>query len=108
MAAWRWLWKFEAKWGRNMPRWRRAILIGQAKRLALMSAEERSSRGRSMLAKWGGHAAQRNYAAEGRNPTGAATRARAYRAQRRIDSALEAASRRKIQAAVNSSTWSRS
>ena len=66
MSAWRWLGKFDAKWGRNLPRWRRAILIGQAKRLALMSAEESSAWGHSMLAKRGGHAVQRKYVAEGR------------------------------------------
>jgi hypothetical protein len=41
MAAWRWLGMFEVRWGKNMPRWRRAILIGQAKRLALTSEAER-------------------------------------------------------------------
>ena len=39
-----------------MPLWRRAILIGQAKRLASMSDDERSAWGRSMLAKRGGYA----------------------------------------------------
>jgi hypothetical protein len=107
LAAWRWLAKFEARWGRNLPRWRRAILIGQAKRLALMSAEERSTWGRSMLGKRGGKAVQRKYAAESQNPTAAATRARAYRVQRRKKSAAEGAERRKIQAALSSYRWSR-
>jgi hypothetical protein len=48
------------------PRWRFAILVGQAKRLALMSEEERSAWGRSMLAKRGGYAVQRRYWHEGR------------------------------------------
>ena len=66
MAAWRWLAKFEARWGRNLPRWRRAILIGQAKRLALNPPD--SAWGRSMLAKRGGNAVQRKYQAAGRHP----------------------------------------
>ena len=65
MAAWRWLARFETKWRGNLPRWRRAILIGNAKRLAKTSEEERSAWGRSMLAKRGGLAVQRKYAADG-------------------------------------------
>jgi hypothetical protein len=41
-------------------------LVGQAKRLALMSDEERSAWGRSMQAKHGGYAVQRRYWQEGR------------------------------------------
>jgi len=48
------------------PRWRFAILVGQAKRLALMSDEERSAWGRSMHAKRGGYAVQRRYWHESR------------------------------------------
>ena len=33
-AAEQWLWKFCQKWGNDLPGWRRAILIGTAKRLA--------------------------------------------------------------------------
>ena len=33
-AAEQWLWKFCQKWGSDLPGWRRAILIGTAKRLA--------------------------------------------------------------------------
>ena len=44
MRAWQLLGKFEARWHGNLPRWQRAILIGQAKRLARMSDEERSLR----------------------------------------------------------------
>jgi hypothetical protein len=47
------------------------------------------------------------YALEGRNPTAAATRTRAYRVQRKVRTAAEAAERRKVQAAVNTSRWSR-
>ena len=48
------------------PGWRFAILVGQAKRLALMSDDERSAWGRSMQAKHGGYAVQRRYRQEGR------------------------------------------
>jgi len=48
------------------PRWRFAILVGQAKRLALMSDDELSAWGRSMQAKHGGYAVQRRYRQEGR------------------------------------------
>jgi hypothetical protein len=34
-AAEQWLWKFCARWEGNLPNWRRAILIGVAKRLAV-------------------------------------------------------------------------
>jgi hypothetical protein len=34
-AAEAWLYKFCARWGSDLPNWRRAILIGTAKRLAL-------------------------------------------------------------------------
>jgi hypothetical protein len=74
MAAWRWLAKFRQRWGRNMTPWRFAILVGQAKRLALKPPT--SEWGRSMLAKRGGHAVQRKYKAEGRHPTKIATRNR--------------------------------
>jgi len=54
------------KWGRDVPGWRKAILIGQARRWAMLSADERSRWGRSMLAKRGGYAVQRKYQIEGR------------------------------------------
>lgn len=34
-VAEQWLWKFCQRWGSDLPQWRRAILIGVAKRLAL-------------------------------------------------------------------------
>jgi hypothetical protein len=104
MAAWRWLGRLQEnrrRKGKATPQWVRALLVGQAKRLALMSDAERSAWGRSMLAKRGGHAVQRRYVAEDRNPTAAATRARTYRFQREIEGAAKATERRKIQAQVN-------
>src|SRR5215472_6103871 len=74
MAAWRWLGKFCERWRRNMPCWRFAILVGQAKRLALNPPD--SAWGRSMHSKKGGKAVQRKYQAEGRHPTKIATRIR--------------------------------
>lgn len=58
--------KFCERWGRDLPRWRFAILVGQAKRLARMSDDDRSAWGHKMLAKRGGYAVQRKYRAEGR------------------------------------------
>jgi hypothetical protein len=88
MAAWRWLGRMEAKRrskGQSTPPWVRALLIGNAKRLALMSDEERSAWGRSMLAKRGGIAVQRKYAADGRvgkhHPANHATRVRVLKQQ---------------------------
>lgn len=66
-----WLWLWCRKWGRNLPQWRFAILVGQAKRLALNPPT--SAWGRSMQAKKGGYAAQRRYRMEGRNPAEVAT-----------------------------------
>jgi hypothetical protein len=48
------------------PGWLFPILLGQAKRLARMSEEERSAWGRSMHAMRGGYAVQRRYWQEGR------------------------------------------
>jgi hypothetical protein len=56
-----WLHRFCERWRGNLPRWRFAILIGQARRLARTSSEERSAWGRSMLAKRGGKAVQKFY-----------------------------------------------
>jgi hypothetical protein len=58
--------RFCERWQGNLPRWRFAILVGQAKRLARMSDDDRSAWGRKMLAKRGGYAVQRRYQAEGR------------------------------------------
>jgi hypothetical protein len=63
-AAYKWLGKRCARWGRNLTQWRWAILIGQARRLALNPPT--SEWGRSMLAKRGGYAAQQAYRMQGR------------------------------------------
>src|SRR5215813_9011593 len=65
--AQRWLWLFRERWGNDLPQWRFAILVGQAKRLALNPPT--SAWGRSMHAKRGGKAVQRRYRAEGRHAT---------------------------------------
>lgn len=59
-----WLTKFYQRWKGDLPGWRRAILIGRARWLALHPPS--SGWGRSMLAKKGGHAVQRRYVMEGR------------------------------------------
>lgn len=59
-----WLAKFLRRWRGNLPSWRHAILIGQARRLAINPPD--SSWGRSMLAKRGGYAVQRAYQIQGR------------------------------------------
>jgi hypothetical protein len=64
--AWSRYWRSCQKWGRDLPAWRRAILIGQARRWTMTSQEERSQWGRSMLAKRGGYAVQERYRREGR------------------------------------------
>lgn len=69
-----WLWHFYKRWRGNLPQWRRAILSGQARRLALNPPT--SEWGRKMLAKRGGLAVQRMYQLEGRHPTTEATKIR--------------------------------
>jgi hypothetical protein len=73
-SAMRWLECFRKRWGKDLPQWRLAILIGQAKRLALHPPTPQW--GRSMHGKKGGHAVQREYWLRGRNPTEKATRIR--------------------------------
>lgn len=65
--AYHWLAVFCKRWGRNLPPWRFAILVGQANRLA--KNPPTSAWGRSMLAKRGGKAVQWKYRHEGRHPT---------------------------------------
>jgi hypothetical protein len=72
--AHRWLDRFRRRWRGDLPGWRLAILVGQARRLALNPPS--SAWGRSMLAKRGGLAVQRKYRLEGRHPTARATRCR--------------------------------
>jgi hypothetical protein len=74
VSATQWLDRFCKKWSGNLPPWRFAILVGQAKRLALHPPT--SSWGRSMLAKRGGYALQRKLRLEGKHPTAYATRCR--------------------------------
>jgi hypothetical protein len=81
IAYW-WLQKFVARWERDLPPWRFAILVGQAKRLALNPPT--SAWGRSMLAKRGGLAVQRIHRLQGSNPTERATKARLGKHQKQI------------------------
>ena len=62
-AAEMWLWRFRQRWGRDLPQWRNAILVGQARRLALNPPT--SDWGRRMRAIRGGLAVQRLYRREG-------------------------------------------
>ena len=101
MAAWRWLGKLTKPWGRDMPLWRQAILIGQAKRLALNPPD--SAWGRSMLGKRGGHAVQRNYLVEGRHPPEIATRIRVLKQVRAKKAQAEAEFRK--QYGLPAATW---
>jgi hypothetical protein len=66
--------KFCLRWAGDLPQWRRAILVGQAKQLALHPRD--SDWARRMLAKRGGLAVQEKYRQEGINPTAKATAAR--------------------------------
>jgi hypothetical protein len=77
------LWRFCQKWGRNLPQWRFAILVGQANRLARNPPT--SAWGRSMHAKRGGYAVQRRYRMEDRHPTEIATQAHRANARLRGD-----------------------
>ena len=72
--AHQWPFRLCSKWDRDLPAWRFAILVGQAKRLALNPPT--SAWGRSMLAKRGGLAVRRKYRVEGREPTRKATKIR--------------------------------
>jgi hypothetical protein len=62
--AWRFLGEFLRRHP-NRPSWLYPILIGQAKRLARTTQEERSKWGRRMLAKRGGYAVQQSYVMKG-------------------------------------------
>jgi hypothetical protein len=79
--AYQWLYRLCSKWGRDLPAWRFAILVGQAKRLALNPPT--SAWGRSMRAKRGGLAVQGKYRLEGRHPTAKATQARLAKQRRK-------------------------
>jgi hypothetical protein len=79
-AYW-WLDRFVKRWRGDMPPWRFAILVGQARRLALNPPT--SAWGRSMHAKRGGLAVQRQYWLDGRNPTERATQVRLAKQRRK-------------------------
>ena len=68
------LWHLCQKWNGNLPPWRFAILVGQAKQLTLHPRGYEWSRW--MNAKKGGYAVQRKYRAEDRHPTQKATQVR--------------------------------
>ena len=78
-TAEQWLWRFCQRWKGKLPQWRRAILIGVAKRLALNPPD--SAWGRKMLAKRGGLAVQKRYRWEDVNPTAKATATRKRKLQ---------------------------
>ena len=80
-VAYQRLLRFVTRWQRNLPPWRLAILVGQAKRLALNPPS--SAWGRSMLAKRGGLAVQRKYLIEGKHPTQRATHTRLAKQERK-------------------------
>lgn len=67
-AAEKWLWKFCKRWEGNLPNWRRAILIGVAKRLAVNPPKVKW--GLSMLNSQGGKAFARQLRCSGRSHPG--------------------------------------
>jgi hypothetical protein len=73
------LWHMCQPWGNDLPGWRYAILVGQARRLARNPPD--SVWGRTMLAKRGGLAVQKLYKWEGINPTAKATTAHSRKLQ---------------------------
>jgi hypothetical protein len=81
--------------------WRFAILVGQAKWLALNPPD--SAWGRLMLAKRGGHAVQRKFIVEGRHPTKLATRIRVLKQVRAKKAQAEAEFRK--QYGLPAATW---
>jgi len=94
--AYGWLTLFEERWRGNLPSWRRAILIGQARRLA--KDPPSSEWGRRLLATRGGYAVQEKYRLEGRvgkkHPAHYAAKVsasqRRLRKQRQVDAELRA------------------
>lgn len=62
-AAEQWYWKFCQRWGNDLPPWRRAILAGVAKRLAVNPPDP--SKFRKMLTARGGYALARKCQLEG-------------------------------------------
>jgi hypothetical protein len=76
-AAEQWLFKFCAKWGTDLPPWRRAILIGVAKRLAKNPPAK--GWGLSMLRVQGGNGLARKCRALGIPHPGVASMARMWK-----------------------------
>jgi hypothetical protein len=94
ISATHWLNRFCRKWAGNLPPWRFAILVAQAKRLALNPPT--SSWGRPMLAKRGGLALQRKLRLEGKHPTAHATRCRVLQQNARKRALAEAQMRARL------------
>jgi hypothetical protein len=90
-SAHRWLDRFCKRWRGDLPPWRLAILVGQARRLALNPPT--SAWGRFMLAKRGGLALQRKLRIEGKHPTERATRIRLQKLAAKKRAKLEAEER---------------
>lgn len=65
-AAEQWLWKFCVRWGMDLPNWRRAILIGVAKRLAVNPPASRF--GKRLAGCAAGRASARSRQRSGCNP----------------------------------------
>jgi hypothetical protein len=107
MAAYQWLGRLCQRWGRDLPPWRFAILVGRARWLALNPPTPEW--GRSMRAKRGGYAVQRKYRLEGRHPTAKATEARLrkLRAKKQIKARQEEEQKaeRIVRALANCSRW---
>jgi hypothetical protein len=74
-----WLRRFCRRWGNDLPPWRYAILVGQAKRLALNPPD--SAWARRMLARRGGLAVQEKHRREGIAPPAKVTAARRSKLQ---------------------------
>jgi len=99
--AHQWLFRLCSKWGHDLPAWRFAILVGQAKRLALNPPT--SAWGRSMHAKRGGLAVQRKYMLEGRHPTQKATYVRL--AKQRRSKAADQSSESRLYKVIHLPLW---
>ena len=94
ISATQWLDRFCKKWAGNLPPWRFAILVGQAKRLAVNPPT--SSWCRAMLAKRGGLALQRKLRLEGKHPTAYATRCRVLKQRAKKRAAAKAEMRARL------------
>jgi hypothetical protein len=91
-----WLQKFCARWRHDLPSWRLARLVGQARRLAQTTPEERSAWGRRMQARHGGLAVQRMYREQGRDTLTRARYIRQLKQQERKRVAAEDTRRKEL------------